>query len=518
MTTVTVTMREGYGLYEDQRGVNAPEVTHKSTRYERGGSYYPNSLEEVARSGTELTYAQYASNLDGADCNCLRISLAGWNQDNQQHTDLEPPPYGTYNVWHNLLDPNTLATYRSDQVTYPVDSAKWAASNLKEFLDQCEANNVNLLINPFQHAEFMSGWSRHAWNSANRYVNGELCEVADRGFITNAYEIFDDATAIQAAKDRLTFLINVFSNYSCPVAWEICTELSWLMTPDFWGTEWGSAHINNNIRAKIKPWVVEIAQHIRDTDPYNRPIGCGLLRTPTSGDAWSGDADNYWNVINEPLLQYPLDFVNANMYYEDWQSAVTHWKRCKQKTDKVVWITQMRPSLSRDQLEEETSPFLKSKKLIWIPMCGERWGLTALRWMGLREQSTNYWATGGYADPDYYGIPSVTKFFSGNMDWNSHKPNNYVFDPYLSSAGTDACVSHGDGENVTMLVEWTSGGNKTLNVSNVSNGTYTFTYYDWTDGTIAGTAKPVAAGGSLSVSIDVTDYEDQMIVSHLLKD
>jgi len=77
--------------------------------------------------------------------------------------------------------------------------------------------------------------------------------------------------------------------------------------------------------------------------------------------------------------------------------------------------------------------------------------------------------------------------------------------------------SYGDGEHVTMMVEWAATGNKSVTVDNLSNGTYTFTYYNWQDGTVAGTAQPVASGGSATFSVDVSSFGDYCLVAHLLK-
>ena len=518
MTTVTITTIENYGLYQGKRGIDAHDVVTKTQKYERGGKWYPDSLEETERSGVELPYSDWCSNLAAASCNLLRLNLRGYNGGGELYCNLEPPPYGTYNVWHSILDPSDIATYRSDQVTYPVNATLWNASNLKELLDQCDAYEVKILPALFGTAEFTSGWPYHAWNIDNHYTDGSACAVADRGFLTNAYEFFDDADAIQAAKDRMDFIIDVCGTHKCVVAWELMDEMSWLFDADFWGTTWTPTHINDNIRGKIVPWVQTMAQYIRDNDPYLRPIGGGILRTPSND--WSADADNYWNVINEPFVVYPMDFVATNMYYgeDEFSDAMLHFKRCKEYTDKLIICTQYSPTSLQGTPIEEPSPFLWSKKMCWITVCGERWGITPIRWTGLNKTAPNYWVSGGYADPDYYSIGGVVETFCNNVDWNSWDPDNYVFNDYVSSAGTAEFNSYGDGENVTMLLEWSTSGSKTIDVSNLSDGAYTFTYYDWTLGSISGTMTPTAVGGSMSMSFDATGYQDNMVVAHLIKD
>jgi len=77
--TATVTIREGFSLYEDQRGINTIELPYKTDNYERGGAYYPNTLEEVKGSGVELPYSDYCANLAAANCNLLRLKWFGGN-------------------------------------------------------------------------------------------------------------------------------------------------------------------------------------------------------------------------------------------------------------------------------------------------------------------------------------------------------------------------------------------------------------------------------------------------------
>jgi len=519
VATVTITQREGYGLYENKRGYCASGAASKTIAFERGGINYPNCLEEVRNDGIELPYSDYCQKLANAGTNILRVKWTGRSESRAGGSyGMEPPPYGTYNIWQTALDSSNLTTYRSQQVTYPVDSAAWAASNVKELTDQCEAYGISLHVVLFESSEFEAGWTTHPWNSNNQYIDGTECEVADRGFISNAYEFYTDATAIQAAKDRIDFIVNMLGTNKAVVSWELFAEMTWLLASDFWGEdEWGAEMISH-IRDEVTPWVETMAAYLRAADPYNRPIAMGLLRTPSNG-IWPVDPDNSLNVKNEPMLVYPVDICCMNDYEGTFSRAVQDMRAAQAYTDKLLWITQMSPTLTDESPVDEPSPFLESKKLLWVPVCGERWGLGSLRWPGLREMAPNVWATGGYADSDLYSIPGITKVFSENVGWNANWDiDNYPFDDYIVATGTSEGLSYGDGENVTMLAEWPSGGSKTIDISNLSNGAYTFTYYDWTDGTIAGTLTPTAAGGSLSMNLDVTSFQDNMIVAHLIKD
>ena len=525
VVTTTVVMQQGYSLYEDKRGINTIELPYKTDNYERGGAYYPNSLEVVKGSGVELSYADYCSNLSAAGCNLLRLKWFGGNSSSDGGwCALEPPPYGTYNIWQTALDPSNLTTYRSQQVTYPVGAAAWAASNMKEFIEQCEANSIFLHVILFETSEFGGyPWTFHAWNASNRYIDNSVCELADRGFLATdrPYDFYTDATAIQAAKDRIDFVVDMLGDNKAVVSWELFAEMSWLVQPGFWdvGT-WGE--MIPIVRNNINPWVTTMGNYLRAADPYNRPIGMGLVIPRQSGGVyvdWPADPDHAANLRNEPMIQYPIDICCMNLYDDTFENCVDKFRLAKEKVGgKILWATQHSPIQMDPLPREEPSPYSESIKRTWINVCGERWGLTSVRWPGLYNPGTG-WATGGYADPNFYSIPGVVSTFNAACDWNATWDiDNYVFDDYVVATGTSSFLSYGDGEHVTMHMEFSSGGNKNITFSNISNGAYTFTYYNWVDGTIEGTGTPTAVGGSCTVTVDVTSLSDNFLVAHLLKD
>lgn len=528
VNTVTITMREGYGLYPNKRGNSTIDAVNKTNQFARGGLYYPKTLEEP-KGGTLQTYSTWCSGMAGADCNLVRVKFghANTNELGGQFC-IEPPPAGTYWVWEDVPDVSDLTAYRNNQITYPLTTAEnaiWQASNFKTWLDQMEANNVYAQVILFAFDEFQSsGWYYHAWNSDNHYINGDSCEAQDQGFVSDPTLFYTNADCIQAAKDRIDFIVDIIGSSPVVVAWELFAEMSWCIIPGFWGESSINSAMINNIRNKINPWVTEIGNYLRAADPYNRPIGCGIIRPP-SDYQWPSNPDVYANITNEPLVQYPMDYVAMNMYEPTWDECVLKMKAAKMYTDKMIWVTQYSPIQFDQPPAEEPAPYNDSKKRCWIQVCGERWGLSPLRWTGLSEISDNNWGTGGYADPDWYGIPGVIKNFCDSVSWNQWRTDHEVYDSYitsggtqsLSTTGTPAMISYGDINNVTMLLNYSGGGTKTINVSNVSNGTYTFTYYDWTLGSTAGSSFPVASGSALSVDVPVTEFADNMIVAHLLK-
>lgn len=521
--TVTVTKMADYGLYPGDRGHWGSQVLYKCSHSETGGAYYPNDLRTIYNdAGSEISYATWFSNLAAAGVNVIEVGFHGRNRDSGQVYSLEPPPYGTFNIWHSDLSdyaPGDLATFRSHQVTYPPAAGYWNASNLKAAIEAAVANGVQFYVALFEFNEFISDWAYHAWNSANKYADGTNCEAADQGFIANARDFFTNATAITAAKARIKFLIDCFDDYNVVAGWSLCEEIWWLMDNAFWGEASFNAQMITNIRTKIVPWVEEMAQYIRDNDIYNRPIGLSNARTPAV--AWSADPDNVINVKNEPFLAYPLNIVEASLYNDgDQDEYIEDIVLLQEKHHpKVIWVTQYWPNDGFVADVEEVSPFLDSKAHQWIQVCGMQWAIGPLRWVGIKKVASA-WQTGGNADGNYNAIGGISETFAGYVDWNSwaDRGTNWDSNIGVGGAGLDRQISWGCTNAAMFYLDFSAGGNKTVTISGIDNGGYHVYLFDWEDGTLDETKTPVAAGNSLSFTKDVTGFDRYVLVGYAVKD
>jgi len=511
----------GKGFYpEMQQYINTPHVAHKTAAYERGGNNPNESLMYPFSGGTEWTYSAWCADLVAKGTKMIRIIWGGRQLDwgRAPIYDLEPTPAGTYNVWHSVLDDAAggLTTYRAHQVSgSPGDpsfpTAYWTGSNIKQLLDVCEANGIEVWVE-LSHNREWSGyeWIYHPWNYGNYYIardgSGNLrrCESQDRGFLSERWQVYTDADALQAMKDRVTFVIDLIGGYSCICMWGICSEQTWTFNPGFWGEESWSSTMVSNIRNYAVPWNAAVATHIRAEDPYDRPI-CASVATTKPDFTWPDGADEYRNVIMEPFLVYPIDTVATNLYQGDYKKFVLHLNAVREKIEpKRMIIHQYYPEGwelgPTAPLRTEYAPYLNSKRVEWLGAV-LKWGAGPGRWMGLTESAHNIWSKGGYGDPDWYALGAHTATFRSSVNWKDWS-GAVDWQDDVSSTGLDYILCTGDGDHFAGVLVWTSSGTKSVTISNVTDGAWTFKVFDWTDGSLETTLTPTAASNSLTISVE----------------
>ena len=525
-----------FGFYpENAQHINAPYAAHNTSVTARGVNIPNNSffypLSTGATFSPDNTYGQWCSNLAAAGTNMIRIIWGGRQSiANPNIYDLEPPPHGTYNIWHTALDDSgSLATYRSSQVSgspgdpsFPL--AYWNASNIKELLDACTNHGIEVIIELSHNNEFDGWWPYHAWNAENRYldrVNATtgvhiVCEPADRGFLADKRLVYSDPDALQAMKDRISFVINLVGGYECVCMWGICSEGNWNVLPDFWGEPSFNSTVIANVRNYMVPWYAAVATHIRNEDVYNRPIMSSVAHSPAANDyVWPTNADDPRNVRMEPLMAYPIDIVGTNCYQGNYENSVKHLNAVRTKVHpKQVLIHQYYPAIwtigTTAPLRIEDDPYLDSRRMEWLGMA-LKWSTGPGRWMGLEEKVHNNWIRGGYADPDYYSIGAVTETFRAANNWKTWTAGAADWSANTSSVGLDYSVTTGTANQFVGVLVWTSGGAKTLTIDGVTDGAWTFKIYDWTDGTLDATVTPVTAGNSVDVAVTPTTYNQAFV-------
>lgn len=506
-----------YGFYpEGAQYINTPWVTLRNTASPRALQFRNESLWP-ADSSTPMTYSAWCQDLAAKGTKVIRII---WDARHMPWTDaygLEPPPHGTFNVWHNALDDSNLTTFRSQQVSGSPGDASfpisyWNNSNIKGLFDACDQYGVEVIVELSHNAEFTDYWTYHPWNYNNRYMNGTSCEAQDRGFLSSAVDFYTDSQAIQAMKDRITFVVNLIGGYKSVCMWGIMSEGAWLLNPGFFGESSYTTAWINYIRNDACSWYATIAQHIRDTDTYNRPIMVSVGRPPSTGE-WPSDPNHPFNVRNEPFLERPIDIVAVNAYASEFETKVLNMNLMREHVyPKMVFIHQYYPSgwYIGMHPRREYAPYVESKRVEWIGAV-MKWSVGPGRWPGLVESDTdNVWTKGGYADADWYGIGSITANFRSYINWKDWSGAEDWAD-YTSSTGLDYSMTTGDGDHFCGLLVWTSGGAKTLTISNVTDGAWTFRVFDWTDGTLDATSNPTASSNSVSVSVTPSTYYQAVV-------
>ncbi len=506
------------------RSFNTSRINCRTQARDRGFLYYPSDLRTIYNDPESEyeSYAAWMSDMADAGVTMVTFRATGRNYTSGDGAALmEPPPYGTYNICDTALDPASgLPAYRSAQVTHPVAPATLAASNAQEIIEAAEQYGIGLWITLFEWSEFISGWDLHAWNEANDYIDGTSCEAQDQGFLTNWYEMFDDATAITAAKDKIQFFLDTFGDSEAIQAWEIIREGGWLCGASHWGTVWGAAHREDNIRGKMVPWFEEIAEYIRDNDSLERPICPAHVRTPASG-TWDANPDEFYNVVNEINDIDNTEIQAGRGYFEgDVGDLITHLRAMQEKfPDHVCMIGECYPyALDREDPADEDSPFYISKEYQWVCACGEKNSWGAVRFMGIEESAVNVWISGGCADSDMWDIAAVTKNFQDCIDWSLwNDVNSQAWLNYISTgaAGTEYVMSWGDGEHVMMMLKFDTGGSKTVTVSNLTNNdTHEIQIFNWVSGALVDTQEGDASDNSLSFTYNVTSY-DNILIAYL---
>jgi len=507
-----------YGVPPGARGFCAINVGWQTSSYVRGGQYWVQSLEWPKNSGTILTYKQLCAQLVSSHCNLLRVRLDGDNHPSgPQKFSFEPPPYGTFNCAHNVLDPGTVATYRSDQGT-GTWGGNWAGSNLERLVNACGSYGIKLWVAPFHWSEWTNHWTWHAWNANNKYLNNVTCGTADQGMVAGAYgtAIFTNGTAIAAAKARIQSLIDSVGSTDVVAAWEICAELPFMCRSDLWGESWSPAQ-RANIRTKIVPWVKAMSAYISANDPHNRPQAVTALRPPPTG-AWSGTSSNYWNAVNEVCVATAaIKFVGVNAYTNgDYDKALQHFRLAQEyvgtANDQLVFIDQYEGSdNSHPPNAIEPWAYRPSKAIQWIGAVGAKWGLASMRWVGLTEKAPNNWETGSVADAAMAQIAGVTYDFSQYVNWYAHKVGWTQRHADISSTGLDSVVAGGNTQYVTLFAKWMSDGSKTLSISGLANGAYTFHVFDWVFGAHRSEQDVIVTTGTASIPLTVSQAENRLV-------
>lgn len=524
--TYIVYQYPGYGWYpENAQYINVPHAVHRTSVTARGTNIPNESFEYPLGSGSYIaSYSAWCAALAAAGTKLLRVIWGGRHMSaSPSFYDLEPPPAGTYNVWHSALDDGNLTTFRAHQVSgSPGDesfpSAYWTGSNIKEFFDACEANGLKVIVELSHNKEWSgSEWTYHPWNYNNHYrLSGDACAAQDKGFLSEPTEVFTNPDALQAMKDRISFVINLLQEYRSIVMWGICSEGNWLFVPAFWpDCDTFNATLIAHIRDDITPWYAAVAKHIRDEDPRNRPIMSSAAQSPPDG-VWSADPDQYRNVMIEPLMTYPIDVIGTNCYQGNFKLMVQHLNAMREKVHpKQILIHQYYPEPwvlgPTAPLRQEYEPYVNSKRCEWLGAV-LKWSTGPGRWMGLEELTQhNVWTQGGYADPNWYSLGAVTAAFRAANNWKDWSGAQDWAD-YVSSTGLDYSLTTGDGNHFAGLLVWTSGGEKTLTISNVTDGDWTFKIYDWPTGSLDATETPTASSNSLSLSVTPSTYYQAVVL------
>jgi hypothetical protein len=475
-------------MLKNLRGYNVQYATYKTRQRERGLDGPPNTLDVIRGDpSTELDYEQFCTALEQAGVNWLRVKIVGRNNPQGGLVcAFEPPPAGTYNLWNIVLDPASLAQYRSHQVTLPIDRATWSASNLGQFILACKRHGVRLNVIPFHNGEFGDKWSLHAWNRNNNYVNGTRCQEQDRGFISDHRAALTDPRAIQAAKDRIDAILGAFAGYEDVIAsWEACAEITNIANPRWAGTDGWNDEFRQWIH-KMRDWLGEIARHIQSQ--HLAPVGASQA---TEGSLRNGS----WKT---ELFDSPaLDWVGINSYGLGLQDAYALLRMAQARyPGKQIVTQQYAPwQLGSGIHHHEDSPYRQSKRLEWLFACGNGGFIGPMRWPDMD--------TGTYASPRMAEIAGITAQMASAADLDNWSTGQ-SWDARMSSPDLSLVSSWGDGQHVTAFLRWSTDGQKPIAIQGLADGEYTVRWFDWLDGDEVRAQAVTVSGGTLALDTAIT--------------
>jgi hypothetical protein len=446
------------------RGFNTIYGLWRTERRKRGLVGPPNEFRETRGDvSSEMDYEEFCAALEAAKVNWLRLKLVGWqNPIGSTACSFEPPPHGTFNLWQSVLDPTDLARYRADQLAPPYPPAAWAASNVGKLVTAAERHGVKLHIILFDNVEFDRGWSMHAWNSNNRYINGVRCAFQDRGFLVDAPDVFIDSKALDAARSRIDAALALFEGHESVVGgWEIMAEQAWLTKPSWIGTTWGSpTHIQ--LINDMRDWNEMLCQYIQARSAA--PVG--LSNVPMNAIRR--------NTIRARLFDAPsLDWIGINWYDEAGGSAKgAH--ACLRDAQarypgKQMIVQQYHPA-GPDTTPNESAPWRVSKGFEWTIACGEAGVVGGMRWPDIQ--------FGTYASPWMREIAGVTAGLAGAVDLSRWNGRGQAWDDRITSAGLNMVSSWGDKEHVTAFMDWGSPGQHGYEVRGLVDGDYDVTPFN----------------------------------------
>jgi len=550
MTTVTVTKIQGFGMYPGHCAMHVLRAPWMGTNNIRGFGFgtfhYPKTLmhpEEFHYGGVYpddvMTYDAWVSGMRDAGISLIYIALTGrtqhWDGNTIAQPGFEIPPYGTFNIWHNVPDPSNLPQYRADQVTHPVNAATRASSNLGQLFTACEEHGMKVWIHLFDYHEIKneSAWSYHAYNTACRYWDGTLAEVADRGMIADKEDFFTDDDCIDAQRARFDFILDEFGDSDVIAGWQIMQELSSLLIYyDFWPgvSNWRDAQWRTNVYDIVAPWLDSFAEYIKNRDPYLRPVTCGETRTDYPDWEWVHETLEYgsmgfWSGLAWPYTSAHLDYVDVHMFDDTTKGFVNLHKQAmtwEGLSPRRVCTTASWP-FEEDSDADEEAPFYRGKQLQWVATCLSRFNLSSAEFVGLEEDPINVWRRGGYADPDKWEIAGVCRNYLDSIDWLGDWHDLIeLWHDNISGAEIDtphfSCVAAlGDGAHVKAFIKFTGVSSPTtITVGSLDADTYEVHIWDYVNGTLDSTTGGLATvAGEITFNVSPQDYYEYWVAMYI---
>jgi hypothetical protein len=412
------------------------------------GFGWPNSLQP-APGEPALSWGEFFTNLSASGVERLRVKFCGWNGPLSTDNLSFEPTLGQFNGW---------------------------GGRLEAMVDAAREHGVSFQVIPFDREEFMRGWAKHAWNSANG------------GFLFDPRDAFSAPQALDTAKARIDAIQTACGDtISC---WELCAEMSFMITPKFWGVpNWGA--MGPVVYDVLVPWVEEMALHVKSLS--SAPVGNGNVFAPAGFDA--GDAFR-----NEVYRTPSLDCAWLNWYgNEPVQEKLAFLRAAQAYIGKPVYVEQYAPwsTVPSAPYQREPADFSWSREHEWAAVCGEIDNVGPLRWPEIKPQdeSRTWW---GVASSQMAEIAGTTSAYAQVVKADEWAGRGEAWDSRV--IGPVRYVSSwSDGHHVTAFVAWQTARSHDLRIEGLPDGGYTARFFDWIEGDLVDTVSAASVGEQMTL-------------------
>ena len=417
---------------------------------------WPNSLAP-SFGAPDLSIGAFFERLESAGVNRLRVKLTGDNSVTGGGGTSFEPRRGQFNDWNGRA---------------------------QDIVAAARDHGVSFHAIPFDNTEFRNGWADHAWNARN-----------PGGFLHDARDAFSGEVALEAALNRIDAIADLLQETIC--GWELCAEMAWLCTPQFWQTGGWTEETRAQIRGELVPWVAALTSYIHNLHPA--PVGNGHVFAPRG---FSDDPDHPSCVRNEPFhADTGLDHALIVNYGEPLNVFHAYLRACQEWTGLPVYVEQYAPwgiGQEAPYSAPEQEPYSVSKAFEWLSVCGERGCVGPSRWPEIRPLGQHrQWY--GIASPEMADIAGVTWEFAQHVDLDGWKPRGWSYDGGIVADNTRLVSAWGDGRHCTVFVTFGDSEPHDVIVYGLTDGAYSARAFDWLTGAQVSAIGAVASNGALEL-------------------
>jgi len=474
------------------------------------------------------TYDEWFAELTESGVNSLRVWLGGGS--NNWSPGVDAIPIGKYNVADKVIcgtaeeARQNKGGYQDKQIdgedlmrNYP--NCRWpnfTSQNCGPYAEKLQKSLITRMLKAgekygvkIKFVLFDSGsiekdenWEKSPYNRLNCwYDRPSKCGPLDNpyDFWTNGNwntPLFSENTAINYAKQYVSFVIQVWGDSSAIWDWEIWNEIHYA------GITWGHEQ-------EMVNWVDKMAHFIRELDAHHRPI---------SVSAYNDSTESTYIKRNQMFSSQNIDFVQWHYYPRDEDAKIENALGVLREIENTYhkpafigefwpWTAQEGP-LANDVFDPFIEETLKQnpphESFPYRPTLGRLW-------LGLISSGTSVahrWHEKGLDGLSYINFHQIyqpIKKFINQIDWqNWNYQTSQPWENYING-NLGLKVGRGDKNQVMLLLE-AKGDELNLTVNALENGNYQLEVFDFITGnTVEKKTNLTVSSGQLTTTLDFSN-------------